>query len=82
MTPLIFKSKGDNDLISGPRYIQLVKRCWQHMDIIMTSTLIRKLFAIDIRKQFNGKLSEEKKACDKLDHSLAVHNSNYVLFFD
>jgi hypothetical protein len=82
MIPLIYKSKGDGDLITNGGYVQLVKRCWQHMDLILTSTLIRKVFAIDIRNQFNGKLTEEKKACEKLDHSLAVHNNNYVLFFE
>ena len=82
MIPLIYKTKGEGDLITNGGYVQLVKRCWQHMDLILTSTLIRKVFAIDIRNQHNGKLTEEKKACEKLDHSLAVHNNNYVLFFE
>ena len=82
MLPLIFKSKGDGSNISGPGYVALVKRTWQHMDLIMTSTLIRKVFAIDIRKKYGGKYTEEKKACDKLDHTMAVHNKNYVLFFE
>jgi len=82
MIPLIYKTKGDGDLITNGGYVQLVKRCWQHMDLTLTSTLIRKVFAIDIRNQFNGKITEEKKACEKLDHSLAVHNNSYVLFFE
>jgi len=81
--PLIWKTKGDiSSNISGAGYCAMLKRVWAHMKIEMTSTLIRKLFSIDIRKQYGGKLIEEIKACEKLDHSLGVHNSNYILFFE
>ena len=81
--PLIWKTKGDiNENISGAGYCAMLKRVWAHMDIQMTSTLIRKIFAIDIRKEHGGKMTEEIKACEKLDHSLSVHNASYVLFFE
>ena len=81
--PLLYKSKGDlNENISGSGYCAMLKRVWAHKNINMTSTLVRKLFSIDIRKKYNGKLSEEVKACEKLDHGLHVHNTNYILFFE
>ena len=81
--PLIWKSKGDLSVnITGSGYCSMLKRVWTHMDLEMTSTLIRKIFAIDIRKEHGGKLTEEMKACDVLDHGIVVHNTNYVLFFE
>jgi hypothetical protein len=81
--PLLWKSKGDlNENISGSGYCAMLKRVWSHKNINMTSTLIRKIFSIDVRKEHNGKMEAELKACEKLDHGLHVHNSNYILFFE
>ena len=88
--PLLYKSKGykdaefysELDTMSSANYVGLVKRVWKHMDLDLTSTLIRKVYAMDIRTQYNGKLSEEMKACVKLDHSKQIHDTNYIVFFD
>jgi len=83
IVPLLYKTKGDiSKNISGPGYCSMLKRVWAHMDIKMTSTLIRKTFAIDIRKKHGGKLKEEIEACNILDHGMGVHNTNYILFFE
>jgi hypothetical protein len=82
LRPLLWKSKGEEGCMSDANYVGLVKRVWKHMDLDLTSTLIRKVYAMDIRTQYNGKLSEEMKACVKLDHSKAIHDSNYIVFFD
>ncbi len=82
LRPLLYKSKGESGCMSDANYVGLVKRVWEHMDLELTSTLIRKVYAMDIRTQYNGKLSEEMKACVKLDHSKAIHDSNYIVFFD
>jgi len=80
--PLLYKTKGNEGCMSDANYVGLVKRVWKHMDLDLTSTLIRKVYAMDIRTQYNGKLSEEMKACVKLDHSKQIHDSNYIVFFD
>ena len=63
-------------------YLQYLNAVWATAGLTMTSTLIRKVYANDIRREHNGKLTEEDKACKKLDHSKKVHDTNYVLFFD
>ena len=77
---LLSNSKG-NELHSH-EYTNLMKKVWEHKNLTMTSTLIRKLYAIHIRRKFKGKKTAEMKACDVLDHSMEVHNNCYVLYFD
>ena len=40
------------------------------------------LYAIDIRKQHKGKMTEEIAACEVLDHSQGTHNLDYVIYFE
>ena len=84
--PLLFKTRGmnspDKSVMSEPNYCNLVKRVWRHLDLDLSSTLIRKVYAMDIRRKYGGKLTEEMKACIKLDHSKSVHDSNYIIFYD
>ncbi len=68
--------------ISESGYSKMVKRVWKHKDIELTSSLIRKLYACEVRKEHKGKLEKEIEACEKLDHSLSVHNTDYILYFD
>ena len=68
--------------ISESGYSKMVKRVWKHINLELTSSLIRKLYACEVRKEHNGKLEKEIEACAKLDHSLSVHNTDYVLYFD
>lgn len=63
-------------------YTKLIKRIWKHKKLELTSSLIRKLYATEVRMEHKGKMSEELKACEKLDHSLEVHNKEYILYFD
>lgn len=81
--PLLCKTRGSSKIcMSEPNYCNLVKRVWAHLGLDLTSTLVRKVYAMDVRKQYNGKLTEEMKACVKLDHSKSVHDTNYIVFFD
>jgi hypothetical protein len=79
--PLVHRKKGEGEM-SSANYTGIVKKIWAHRDIEMTSTLIRKLYSIEVRKEHNGKILEEKKACEKLDHSKDTHDKNYVIMFD
>ena len=77
----IKKQKGEGEMTSS-NYGTLLKKCWEHKKLNLTSTLIRKVYAIDIRQKYKGKLTAELEACEKLDHSLDVHNKSYVIHFD
>lgn len=79
--PFIRKQKGEGEMTSS-NYSALLKKCWEHKKLNLTSTLIRKVYAIDIREQYKGKLTAELEACAKLDHSLDVHNKSYIIHFD
>ncbi len=76
--------KGHTKLYEGENsgYTKLIKRIWKHKKLELTSSLIRKLYATEIRMEHKGKLEEELKACEKLDHSIEVHNKEYILYFD
>jgi hypothetical protein len=86
--PLILKrlDKGgeyDKDWeCSSSHYSYLMKRIWRHKGWELTSTLIRKLYAIDVRQTYKGNLLQEKVACEKLDHSKDTHDKHYVIYFD
>ena len=80
---LLSKEMGDKLIeIENSGYTKLVKRVWKHKGLELTSSLIRKLYATEIRQEHKGKLTEEIKACEKLDHSIQVHNSDYIIYFD
>ena len=68
--------------MSESMYNQYLSNIWTHKGKTLNSTLIRKVYANDVRREHNGKMTEELKACDKLDHSKKVHDSNYILYFD
>ena len=63
-------------------YAYLVKKIWKHKGWELTSTLIRKLYAIEVRQKYKGNLVKEKIACEKLDHCKDTHDKHYVIFFD
>ncbi len=79
--PLIYKKKGDGTM-SSANYTGIIKRVWEHKGWPITSTTIRKIYAIDIRNKYKGNLLKEKEACEKLDHSKETHDKNYILYFD
>ena len=68
--------------IENSGYTKMVKRVWKHKGWELTSSLIRKLYACEIRTEHKGKLEYEIEACKKLDHSLGVHNTDYIVYFD
>lgn len=77
------KKMGDKLLsIENSGYTKMVKRVWKHKGWELTSSLIRKLYACEIRTEHKGKLEYEIQACKKLDHSLGVHNTDYIVYFD
>jgi len=63
-------------------YAYLIKKIWKHKGWELTSTLIRKLYAIEVRKKYKGNLVKEQIACEKLDHCKDTHDKHYVIFFD
>lgn len=63
-------------------YAYLVKKIWKHKGWELTSTLIRKLYAIEVRNKYKGNLIKEKVACEKLDHTQDTHDKHYVIYFD
>tara|TARA_R110002153_G_scaffold156450_1_gene308444 strand:- start:2174 stop:3154 length:981 start_codon:yes stop_codon:yes gene_type:complete len=68
--------------ISNSTYTQLIKTIWgEQLGLELTSTLIRKVYAKEVNVKNNGKITEELKACDKLDHTLGTHTKNYILHF-
>jgi len=79
--PLIYKKKGEGTMTSS-NYVGIIKKIWGHKDWNITSTTIRKIYAIDIRNKYKGNLLEEKEACEKLDHSKETHDKSYILYFD
>ena len=80
--PLLHKFKGSQGEMSSANYTQIIKKVWAHRDLALTSTLIRKLYAIEVRNKYKGKLTEEAIACEVLDHSQEIHDKNYVIMFD
>ena len=70
------------DSMSSSNYTYLFKKIWEHQKLELTSTSLRKLYAIDIRKQHKGKMTEEIAACEVLDHSQGTHNLDYVIYFE
>ena len=67
--------------ISSSHYSQLFKEIWKHKNLSLTTTQLRKIYAMDIRDKYNGNLLKEKEACEKLDHSDSTHNLHYILDF-
>lgn len=95
--PLYFYNKSKNGFIGEPvpffgtridtpmsesNYCQILKTLWSHIGLCLTSTSIRKVYANDVRRLYNGKLTEELVACEKLDHNKQVHDTNYILYFE
>ena len=81
---LVSNEKGEFHMTNG-NYTETIKRIWKHKSHewgFITSTSIRKLYAIEMRDTFKGKLLAEKEACKNLDHSEKVHNSNYIIYWD
>lgn len=78
-----YKKVGEKFIdIQDSGYTKLVRRIWKHKGYELTPSLIRKLYATEIRQKYKGKLQEELKACEVLDHKIGVHNTDYVIYFD
>ena len=73
---------GEDDTITTANYTRILNKIWEHKNWKLNSTLIRKLYAIEVRNKYKGKLKEEEEACFKLDHSKDTHDKNYILYFD
>lgn len=81
---LVSNTKGEFYMTNG-NYTETIKNIWKHKSDdwgYITSTSIRKLYAIEMRDTFKGKLLAEKEACKNLDHSEKVHNTNYIIYWD
>ena len=68
--------------ISSSHYSQLFKKIWKHKEYDLSTTQLRKIYAMDIRDKYKGNLIKEKEACEKLDHSNDTHNKHYILDFN
>ena len=68
--------------VSNSHYSQVFKKIWKHKDYNITTTQLRKIYAMDVRDKYKGNLIKEKEACEKLDHSADTHNKHYILSFD
>ena len=70
--------------ISSSTYSQLFKDIWAHKfeNFSLTTTLLRKVYAMDVRDKYKGNLVKEKIALNKLDHSAETHNLHYIVNFD
>ena len=77
---LAFHGYPDNPC-SSSQYSQLFKKIWEHLGLELTTTQLRKVYAMDVRKKFGGNLVKEKEACAKLDHSKDTHDKHYILDF-
>jgi hypothetical protein len=81
--PLIHSNKWeDGECITSSHYSQIFKKVWSKYDEDITTTSIRKIYAMDVREKYKGNLVKEKEACEKLDHSQDTHNKHYILHFD
>ena len=89
VVPLVTSKNFTNSLTSGDgsenisssHYSQVFKGIWEHKGFNLTTTQVRKLYAMDVRDKFKGNLLKEKEACIKLDHSESTHNLHYILDF-
>ena len=80
-TPLVFSKSFPLHCISSSHYSQVFKKIWSHLDLELTTTMIRKLYAMDVREKYKGNLLKEQEACEKLDHSKDTHDKHYILDF-
>jgi len=78
--PLVY-SKSYPNCITSSHYSQLFKKVWDFQDLELTTTMVRKIYAIEIREKFKGNLIKEDEACKKLDHSKDTHDKHYILDF-
>lgn len=76
--PLVYTEGGS---CSSSHYSQLFKTIWAHMGLELTTTQLRKVYAMDIREKYKGNLVKENEACLKLDHSKDTHDKHYILDF-
>ncbi len=83
-TPIPFcyssKSKCCNKM-SSSLFSQNFRKLWEHIDLPISTTDLRKVYAMDVRKEFGGNLLKEKEACRKLDHNKDTHDKHYILEF-
>ena len=76
-------TSGDgSENISSSHYSQVFKKVWEHKQLEITTTMLRKIYAMDVRDKYKGNLIKEKEACAKLDHSKETHDKHYILHFD
>lgn len=68
--------------MSSSLYSQNFRKLFKHRDLPISTTDMRKIYAMDVRKEFKGNLIKEKEACAKLDHSKDTHDKHYILEFD
>ena len=81
--PLIHSNKWDeSECISSSHYSQVFKKVWEHKELELTTTMVRKIYAMDVRDKYKGNLIKEKEACEKLDHTKDTHDKHYILHFD
>tara|TARA_R110002096_G_scaffold43769_1_gene118068 strand:+ start:1602 stop:2735 length:1134 start_codon:yes stop_codon:yes gene_type:complete len=66
---------------TSSNYSQNFRKLFTPYCLPISTTDLRKIYAMDIRKQHGGNLIKEKEACEKLDHSKDTHDKHYILDF-
>ena len=80
--PFCYSSKSKcNSKMSSSLFSQNFRKLWEHIDLPISTTDLRKVYAMDVRKEFGGNLLKEKEACMKLDHNKDTHDKHYILEF-
>lgn len=67
--------------MSSSNYSQLFRKLFEHKGYPISTTDLRKVYAMTVRKEHGGNLLKEKEACLKLDHSKDTHDKHYILDF-
>ena len=67
--------------MSSSLYSQNFRKLFKHRDLPISTTDMRKIYAMSVRHEFKGNLIKEKEACEKLDHSKDTHDKHYILEF-
>lgn len=70
-----------NKEMSSSLYSQTFRKLFAHEKLPISTTDLRKVYAIEIRKKHGGNLLKEKEACNKLDHNKDTHDKHYILEF-
>ena len=66
---------------TSSNYSQNFRKLFAPYCLPISTTDLRKIYAMDVREKHGGNLIKEKEACEKLDHSKDTHDKHYILDF-